>query len=121
MLVNLFTHQALLPKASTLFFFPVLKAFQNDKPPVLPPTGEMMLLSWQPKDNPPPPDTLPLFGPVMSFEAWRQTGATGGRIHTVNTHTYTLIRISETSVFLGGCGQWWSRGGGLIRGSRDHE
>lgn len=75
-----------------LFFFSLLKAFQSDKPPVLPPTGWMMLLSRQPQDNPPPPDTLPLFGPVTSFEAQRQRGTTLAEVHTVNTHTYTLIR-----------------------------
>lgn len=42
-------------------FFSVLKASQSDKPPLLPPSGWMMLLSRQPWDKPPPPDTLPLF------------------------------------------------------------
>lgn len=110
-LVNLFTHQALLPKAATcfLFFFSLsffLKAFQSDKTPVLPPAGRMMLLSRQPQDGPPsPPDThahTHFLRPVMSSEARRQTGAAAGHKNTHSQHTHTYQETWRTAVCFGG-------------------
>lgn len=86
-------------------FFSVLKASQSDKPPLLPPSGWMMLLSRQPWDKPPPPDTLPLFfGRVMSFQTWRQTEATAGH-NNANTLTYLdFWRNGCLKGTLAGCG-----------------
>lgn len=132
-LVNLFTHQALLPKAATCFLFFLslsffLKAFQSDKTPVLPPAGRMMLLSRQPQDG--PPDTHAHTHTFYVQWCHPRRGDRRGprqdtKIHTVNTHTLIRRRGGQQCVLGGGGGGGlrWSRGGQeeLIRGSRDGE